>query len=204
VTLPRAQPIIPISKKDPFDDPGWLFDLKYDGFRALLYIEQGIRCRFVSRNGNILSRFDALCQAVSAALDIDSVILDGEVIAADESGRPLFYDLVRASRKPAYVAFDLLWLNGADLLLAPQRAPAAPAWAVTEGITGHLRSAVGSRQGTRPLQAYADSRPRGNCRLLFHISAALAENERDVIHERTIAGLASARARGARAAGRRN
>jgi ATP-dependent DNA ligase len=37
------------------------------------------------------------------------------VIAADESGRPLFYDLVRSSRKPAYVAFALLWLNGADL-----------------------------------------------------------------------------------------
>jgi bifunctional non-homologous end joining protein LigD len=119
VTLPRVQPIIPISRKDPFDDPEWLFDLKYDGFRALLYIEQGIRCRFVSRNGNILSRFDALCQAVSAALDIDSVILDGEVIAADESGRPLFYDLVRASRKPAFVAFDLLWLNGADLRSLP-------------------------------------------------------------------------------------
>ena len=41
-------------------------------------------------------------------------------------------------------------------------------------------------------------------RLLFHISAALAENERDVIRERTIAGLASARARGARAADRQS
>src|SRR6202521_2332217 len=120
MTLPRVQPIIPIPRKEPFDDPEWLFDFKYDGFRALLYFEQGMRCRFVSRNDNTLSRFDALCQAVAAELDVESVILDGEMIAADESGRPLFYDLVRASRKPTYVAFDLLWLkNGADLRSLP-------------------------------------------------------------------------------------
>jgi bifunctional non-homologous end joining protein LigD len=41
--LPRVQPIIPISRKEPFDDPDWLFDFKYDGFRALLYVEQGSR-----------------------------------------------------------------------------------------------------------------------------------------------------------------
>jgi bifunctional non-homologous end joining protein LigD len=117
--LPRVQPIIPIPRKEPFDDPEWLFDFKYDGFRALLYFEQGMRCRFVSRNDNTLSRFDALCQAVAAELDVDSVILDGEVIATDETGRPLFFDLVRGSRTPAYVAFDLLWLNGTDLLSLP-------------------------------------------------------------------------------------
>jgi bifunctional non-homologous end joining protein LigD len=119
MTLPRVEPIIPISRKEPFDDPEWLFDLKYDGFRALLYFEQGTRCRFVSRNDNTLSRFDALCQAVAAELDVESVILDGEVIAADETGRPLFFDLVRGSRTPAYVAFDLLRLNGADLRSLP-------------------------------------------------------------------------------------
>jgi bifunctional non-homologous end joining protein LigD len=108
MTLPRVQPIIPIPRKEPFDDPEWLFDFKYDGFRALLYFEQGMRCRFVSRNDNTLSRFDSLCQAVAAELDVDSVILDGEVIATDETGRPLFFDLVRGSRTPAYVAFDLL------------------------------------------------------------------------------------------------
>jgi ATP-dependent DNA ligase len=39
MTPPRVEPIIPISRKEPFDDPEWLFDLKYDGFRALLYFE---------------------------------------------------------------------------------------------------------------------------------------------------------------------
>jgi hypothetical protein len=41
------------------------------------------------------------------------------VIAADETGRPQFYDLLRGTRAPAYVAFDIVWLNGADLRSLP-------------------------------------------------------------------------------------
>ena len=65
VTLPRVQPIIPTRRKEPFDDPDWLFDFKYDGFRGLCYLEQG-RCRLISRNGNLLSRFHALADQVAA------------------------------------------------------------------------------------------------------------------------------------------
>ena len=113
MSLPQVQPLIPIARPESFDDPDWLFEFKYDGFRALCYLEQG-RCRLISRNGNILSRFDALCEQVAAELDVDEAILDGEVIAADETGRPQFYDLLRCARRPSYVAFDLLWLDGAD------------------------------------------------------------------------------------------
>jgi bifunctional non-homologous end joining protein LigD len=56
---------------------------------------------------------------VAAELDLDDAILDGEVIAADETGRPQFYDLLRRTRPPAYVAFDILWLNGTDLRALP-------------------------------------------------------------------------------------
>ena len=114
MSLPRVQPIIPTWRKEPFDDPGWLFDFKYDGFRGLCYIEQG-RCRFISRNGNLQSRFDDLGDDLATELDVDEAILDGEVIASDETGRPQFYDLIRCTRPPAYVAFDILWLAGADL-----------------------------------------------------------------------------------------
>src|SRR6516164_480110 len=79
VPLPRVQPIIPTRRKEPFDHPEWLFDFKYDGFRALCYIEQG-RCRFISRNGNVLSRFEALGEQVSRLLDVDDAVIDGEVI----------------------------------------------------------------------------------------------------------------------------
>ena len=110
--LPRVRPIAPIRRKEPFDDPDWLFDLKYDGFRSLCYLEQG-RCRFTPRNGNTMSRCDAIGDQMVAAIDVNDAILDGEVIAGDASGRPQFYDLLRHTRATAYVALDILWLNGA-------------------------------------------------------------------------------------------
>jgi bifunctional non-homologous end joining protein LigD len=58
------QPIIPTRKKEPFDDPDWLFQFKYDGFRGLFYLEEG-RTRLISRNGNTLSRFRALAGQVA-------------------------------------------------------------------------------------------------------------------------------------------
>ena len=118
MTLPRIQPIIPTARKQPFDDPDWLFDFKYDGFRALCYLEHR-RCLLISRNGNHLSRFDELGAELAALLDVDEAILDGEVIATDDSGRPQFYELLRRTQAPAYVAFDLLWAAGADLRTLP-------------------------------------------------------------------------------------
>ena len=86
-TLPRVRPIIPTWRKEPFDDPDWLFDFKYDGFRAICYLEHR-RNRLISRNNNVMTRFEALAGQVAAALNIDEAILDGEIIAADETGRP--------------------------------------------------------------------------------------------------------------------
>ena len=52
---------------------------------------------------------------------MEDAIIDGEVIAADETGRPQFYDLLRRTSRPSYIAFDLLWLDGADLRSLPLR-----------------------------------------------------------------------------------
>jgi bifunctional non-homologous end joining protein LigD len=65
MTLPRVQPIAPTRRKEPFDDPDWLFDFKYDGFRALYYIEPDHN-RLISRNRNLLTRFAALGGALAA------------------------------------------------------------------------------------------------------------------------------------------
>jgi bifunctional non-homologous end joining protein LigD len=59
-----------------------------------------------------LSRFEALGPRLAAALDVDEAVIDGEVIAADETGRPQFYELLRAPRAASYVTFDIHWLNG--------------------------------------------------------------------------------------------
>jgi hypothetical protein len=70
-------------------------------------------------NGNLMSRFAGLGDQIAASLDVGDAIVDGEVFAPDETGRPQFYDLLRGTRAPAYVAFDLIWLNGADLRALP-------------------------------------------------------------------------------------
>jgi len=49
-------PIVPIRRSDPFDDPAWLFELKYDGFRALADTVNG---RLLSKNLNRMRRFSA-------------------------------------------------------------------------------------------------------------------------------------------------
>jgi len=64
-------------------------------------------------------RFAGLGEKIAASLDVDDAILDGEIVAADETGRPQFYDLLRNARLPTYVAFDLIWLNGGDLRRLP-------------------------------------------------------------------------------------
>jgi bifunctional non-homologous end joining protein LigD len=105
-----------------------LFEVKYDGFRGLCYVEHA-HCRFISRRGNLFTRFDvlgeqvgsALCGHVVSELGVDDAILDGEVITADETGRPRFFDLLRRTPRASYVPFDLLWLNGVDLRSLPLR-----------------------------------------------------------------------------------
>ena len=139
MTLPRVQPIIPTWRKEPFDDPEWLFEFKYDGFRGLCYFEQG-RCRFVSRNGNVMSRFEVLADQVAAVLDVDEAIIDGEVIVADETGRPQFYDLVRRIRAPAYVAFDIPWLDAFSRSLLSTGRSMMDAAIRVAGLVGALSS----------------------------------------------------------------
>ena len=68
-----------------------------------------------ANRGVILSRFEAFGEQLAAVLGVENAIIDGEVIAVDETGRPQFYDLLRMPRSASYVAFDILWLNGTDL-----------------------------------------------------------------------------------------
>src|SRR4030095_8829782 len=85
--LPRFNPIIPVRRPDLFGGSDWVYELKYDGFRALAYLDEG-RCRFVSRKGNEMRRFEDLCAAIGKTLKAKSAVLDGEIVALDESGMP--------------------------------------------------------------------------------------------------------------------
>ena len=77
--LPAFQPLPVTPRQRPFDGSGWLFELKYDGFRALAYLERGT-CRLVSRNGHAFSSFGLYlhpgwhgCDLASAELDYAKV-----------------------------------------------------------------------------------------------------------------------------------
>jgi bifunctional non-homologous end joining protein LigD len=101
----------------PFDDPDYLFELKHDGFRAIAYIENG-ECKLVSRNLNHFKSFDLLKKSLDK-LPVQNAILDGEVVCLDSNGVSKFNELMSRKGKPAFYAFDLLWLNGDDLRSLP-------------------------------------------------------------------------------------
>ncbi len=113
-TVPEVQPILLTPRSDPFDDPAWLFEPKYDGYRGLLYVTRK-GCELRSKRGNLLKRFQELCYWVREELPVREAILDGEVVALDEEGRQNFRALTSGKGNLHYAAFDALWIDGKDL-----------------------------------------------------------------------------------------
>jgi bifunctional non-homologous end joining protein LigD len=116
--LPSVEPIKPESRGDPFDDANWLFEPKYDGFRGLVYASSpGSEIR--SRRDFRFDRFEELRNRVAGVLGRREVILDGEIVALDRKGKPVFRDLLSGQGFLAFAAFDILWLDGEDLRPLP-------------------------------------------------------------------------------------
>jgi len=102
-------------RRSPFDDPDWLFELKYDGFRALAVIEHG-RAQLLSRNGHPFASFSELGKQIAAGLPNTRAVIDGEICSLDRRGRPQFRNLMfRRGNPPCFFAFDLLTCEGKDL-----------------------------------------------------------------------------------------
>ncbi len=111
---------------------GWAFEIKWDGVRAIAYSEPG-RLRFESRNLREITAAYPELSKLNRALSHHSAVLDGEIVAFDENGRPSFGRLQHrmhvssesAARRLAktnpvvYVLFDLLWLDGHSLMDLP-------------------------------------------------------------------------------------
>jgi len=111
----------------PFDSPDWLFEIKWDGYRAIAFIEKGT-VRLVSRNQNELTGRYPELKDLPRFIRANNAILDGEVVALDEQGKASFSLMQqrtgfrpggkRAAAKAdvpvVYYAFDLLYLDGED------------------------------------------------------------------------------------------
>jgi len=99
----------------------WTFEVKWDGYRALGYIRNG-EAKLVSRNGNDLTaRFPTVARALVTAARSPDCVVDGEVCALDEKGRPSFSAMQQG--KPGtpivYEVFDVLEIDGEQLLDRP-------------------------------------------------------------------------------------
>jgi bifunctional non-homologous end joining protein LigD len=124
----RVEPMLARTGPLP-DGDNWAFEVKWDGVRAIAFVEGG-RMRLASRKGNdITPRYPEL-RELGRALGARDAVLDGEVVAFDADGRPSFQRLQRrmhltseshvrrlAQSDPVvYVIFDLLFLDGRSLM----------------------------------------------------------------------------------------
>jgi ATP-dependent DNA ligase len=121
------EPCLPKPAKAPPSGPGWIHEIKHDGFRIVAR-RDSLGVRLITRNGHDFSaRFPAAAAAV-AALPVRSCVIDGEAIVCDETGLAVF-ELIRRRRShldAVLCAFDLLELNGADLRTLPRATARRP------------------------------------------------------------------------------
>jgi bifunctional non-homologous end joining protein LigD len=89
----QFQPMPLLKRRLPFDNPDFIFEVKWDGFRALAVIEHG-RTQLISRNGHRFSSFVDLEKLISAGLTGTKAVIDGEICSLDKKGRPQFRNLL--------------------------------------------------------------------------------------------------------------
>lgn len=97
----------------------WLFEVKFDGYRALAYVGAG-ECRLISRNEKDLSqRFSSVAKEIVKATKSPNAVLDGEICRLDSAGRSSFSELQQGSGPLVFYAFDLLELDHESLVDLP-------------------------------------------------------------------------------------
>jgi len=108
----------------PREEEGWVYELKYDGYRILAYAQAG-GVRLATRNGgDYTKKFQAAADAIAQWAGGRAMVLDGEMVVMDPQGRPDFQALQSYIRDPGdkplqYMIFDLLALDGEDLRPMP-------------------------------------------------------------------------------------
>jgi bifunctional non-homologous end joining protein LigD len=97
----------------------WLFEPKWDGYRAIAYVREGdveLRSR---RDNDLTERFAEIARALPRAVRSPNCVLDGEVCALDESGKSSFSLMQQGRGKLAYYVFDVLEIDGEPVLGRP-------------------------------------------------------------------------------------
>jgi bifunctional non-homologous end joining protein LigD len=126
----KVEPMLATLADRPFSDPNWLFEIKWDGVRAVARIKNGDLTLLARAGGDITKRYPELA-SLPEALAAQEAILDGEIVALDARGHSNFERLqermhVRAPSEHlvtqipvVYLVFDLLYCDGYDLRKSP-------------------------------------------------------------------------------------
>ena len=115
------RPMLATLVDKPFDEPGWSYEIKWDGYRAIAMINKG-KVSLVSRNNKSFNEKFYPIAHILKKWDINAII-DGEVVVLDEKGMSNFGALQNwrseADGDLFYYVFDIMWLNGYDLRQLP-------------------------------------------------------------------------------------
>jgi bifunctional non-homologous end joining protein LigD len=119
----KIEPMLATLATKPFDDDDWLFEVKWDGFRVQAVIDHG-KVRLLTRNLNDAAMYFPRLLSSAKWIEAEQAVIDGEVVAIDEDGRPDFSLLqTKLGDKEAtglvYQVFDLLYFDGRSLLEVP-------------------------------------------------------------------------------------
>jgi bifunctional non-homologous end joining protein LigD len=128
----HLKPMLAMAGDLPKSDAGWAYEFKWDGVRAMIYVDRGQVRAFTRNDKSLLSTFPEL-RDIGGHLGSRSAILDGEIVALDGEGRPNFSTLskrlhvtsksviekLRFSIPASFFAFDLLYLDGRSLAKLP-------------------------------------------------------------------------------------
>src|SRR5262245_53238210 len=118
----NVQPMLAKLIQKPFDSKEWLYEIKWDGYRALTYIKNR-EVHLFSRNQKSFDLlFSVIRQELEKKMSFDAV-LDGEVVVLDERGRSRFQLMQNYQQNHegelVYYLFDILYLKGHDLTELP-------------------------------------------------------------------------------------
>jgi bifunctional non-homologous end joining protein LigD len=132
---------------------GWVFEVKWDGYRALIRQHEG-EAKLTSRTGNDLTaRFREVARALPRALRTPDCVVDGEVCALDERGRPSFSEMQRGSGSIVVYLFDVLEIEGKPLVDLPLRERRARLEGLVDTTQGVVRLSDAFEDGPALLAA---------------------------------------------------
>jgi len=119
----HIDPMLATLAAKPFSDPDWLYEIKWDGFRVQAVVDHG-RVRLWTRNLRDAATYFPRLLSPPRWIEAEQAIVDGEVVALDDDGRPDFSLLQTrlgdtSGKGLVYQAFDLLYLDGRSLLGVP-------------------------------------------------------------------------------------